>query len=120
MCCSLGVLRADPRGRQIAETDTIARGWPRVKGLSCGSWRAYEWASGVLVTGVQSGSPAEQAGITPSSVITKVGSTSVDSAATLGNALHAYKPGANVAVTWVDPNGGSHTKNVTLTTGPNI
>ncbi len=75
---------------------------------------------GVLVTGVQSGSPAEQAGITRSSVITKVGSTSVDSAATLGNALHAYKPGANVAVTWVDANGASHTKTLTLIAGPNI
>jgi S1-C subfamily serine protease len=77
-------------------------------------------SAGALVTGVQAGSPAEQAGITPSSLITQVGSTSVDSSAALGNALHAYKPGASVAITWVDPNGGSHTKNVTLTTGPNI
>jgi S1-C subfamily serine protease len=53
-------------------------------------------------------------------VITAVGNTSVDSAATLGNALHVYKPGANVAVTWVDGNGASHTKTLTLTTGPNI
>jgi S1-C subfamily serine protease len=76
--------------------------------------------SGPLVWAVQAGSPAEQAGITRLSVITAVGGTAVDSSATLGDALHAYKPGASVAVTWVDQNGGSHTKNVILTTGPNI
>jgi S1-C subfamily serine protease len=76
--------------------------------------------SGALVWAVQAGSPAEQAGITRLSVITAVGGTAVDSSATLGDALHAYKPGASVAITWVDPNGASHTKNATLTTGPNI
>ena len=63
---------------------------------------------------------AEKAGLTVGSFITAVGSTSVDSTATLGNALHVYKPGASVAVTWVDGNGASHTKTLTLTTGPNI
>jgi S1-C subfamily serine protease len=76
--------------------------------------------AGPLVWAVQAGSPAEQAGITRLSVITAVGGTAVDSSATLGEALHANKPGASVAITWVDPNGTSHTKNVTLTTGPNI
>ena len=76
--------------------------------------------SGALVWAVQAGSPAEQAGMTRLSVITKIGSTSVDSSASLGNALHAYKPGANVAVTWIDPGGASHTKTLTLTTGPNV
>ena len=76
--------------------------------------------SGALVWAVQTGSPAEQAGMTRLSVITAVGSTSVSSAATLGTAIHAYKPGASVAVTWVDQNGASHTKNLTLVAGPNI
>ena len=76
--------------------------------------------SGPLVLAVQAGSPAEQAGMTRLSVITTIGSTSVDSAASLGNALHAYKPGANVAVTWIDQGGASHTKTLTLTTGPNV
>ncbi len=76
--------------------------------------------TGALVWAVQSGSPAEQAGMTRLSVITAVGSTSIDSAATLGSAIHAYKPGASVAITWVDRNGGSHTKSLTLVSGPNI
>ena len=76
--------------------------------------------AGPLVWAVQAGSPAEQAGITRLSVITSVGGTAVDSSTSLGDALHAYKPGASVAVTWIDQNGGSHTKNVTLIAGPNI
>jgi len=76
--------------------------------------------SGPLVWVVQAGSPAEQAGMARLSVITAIGGTSVDSSLTLGNALHAYKPGANVAVSWIDQNGASHTKTLTLTTGPNI
>ena len=76
--------------------------------------------SGALVWAVQAGSPAEQAGMTRLSVITAVGNTSVDSAASLSTAIHAYKPGASVAVTWVDQNGASHTKNLTLVAGPNI
>jgi len=76
--------------------------------------------SGPVVWAVQAGSPAEQAGMTRLSVITAIGGTSVDSSQTLGNALHAYKPGANVAVSWIDQNGASHTKTLTLTTGPNI
>jgi S1-C subfamily serine protease len=75
--------------------------------------------NGAEVVSVQAGSPAERAGITPSSVITKVGNTTVDSSATLGVALHAYKPGASVSITWT-VNGASHTNNVTLTSGPNI
>src|SRR6202022_1606182 len=59
---------------------------------------------GAFVTAVQSGSPAEKAGITVGSVITAVSGTSVDSAASLGNALHVFKPGTSVAITWVDAN----------------
>jgi S1-C subfamily serine protease len=77
-------------------------------------------SSGALVWVVQAGSPAEQAGMTRLSVITAVGGMSVSSAATLGDAVHAYKPGAMVAVTWVDQGGGSHTKTLTLASGPNI
>jgi S1-C subfamily serine protease len=76
--------------------------------------------AGPLVWAVQFGSPSDKAGITRLSVITAVGGTSVDSSTALGDALHAYKPGATVAITWLDQTGITHTKNVTLTTGPNI
>ena len=75
--------------------------------------------SGALVRTVQSGSPAERAGITPNSVITAINSTPVDSAGALGNALQAFKPGDQVKVTWVTQ-GTTHTADVTLVSGPAV
>jgi S1-C subfamily serine protease len=76
-------------------------------------------SAGVLVEGVNPGSPAESAGITRFSVITAAAGQSVASTNDLGAALHVHKPGDNVSVTWVDQS-GSHTANVTLTTGPAV
>jgi S1-C subfamily serine protease len=70
-------------------------------------------SSGALVVTVQSGSPAEAAGITTNSVITKVGSSKITNSDTLGTAIKSHKPGEQVSVTWVDQN-GTHTGNVTL------
>ena len=76
-------------------------------------------SSGVLVQRVQSGSPAEQAGITAGSVITAINSTTVDTTTALGDALHQFKPGDSVKVTWYD-NGASHSATVTLVSGPAV
>ena len=76
--------------------------------------------SGALVWTVASGGPAEQAGITRLSVITKIGGASIDSTATLGTTLHGYKPGASVSVSWIDKGGTSHTASLTLISGPNV
>jgi S1-C subfamily serine protease len=70
-------------------------------------------SSGALVVTVQSGSPAESAGITPNSAITKVGSSKITNSDTLGTAIRSHKPGEQVSVTWVDQN-GSHTATLTL------
>jgi S1-C subfamily serine protease len=75
--------------------------------------------SGVLVRGVQAGSPAENAGITTGSVITAVNSTVIDSSQALGDALHQFKPGDQVKVTWITA-GGSHSATVTLISGPAV
>jgi S1-C subfamily serine protease len=76
--------------------------------------------SGVLVTGVVSGSPAAAAGIGQDAVITTVNGGTIDSTTTLGTALHSHKPGEQVSVSWVDSGGTSHTATVTLGTGPAI
>jgi S1-C subfamily serine protease len=70
-------------------------------------------SSGALVVSVQASSPAESAGITDNSVITKVGDAKVTSSATLGTAIRAHKPGEKVSITWVDKR-GTHTAAVTL------
>ncbi len=75
--------------------------------------------SGAYVRAVVAGSPAEHAGITAGSVITRVNSTVVDTATALGNALHQYKPGDQVKITWISGN-ATHTANVTLASGPAI
>ena len=76
-------------------------------------------SSGAYVRAVVAGSPAEHAGITAGSVITRVNSAVVDTATALGNALHQYKPGDQVKITWISGN-ATHTANVTLISGPAI
>jgi S1-C subfamily serine protease len=75
--------------------------------------------SGALVRSVQQGSPADGAGIVPGTVITKVNGTTIDSATDLGDALHAFKPGDRVSITWVDAQ-SSHSATVTLIAGPAV
>ncbi len=70
-------------------------------------------SSGALVVGVQSGSPAQGAGITRNSVITAVAGTQITSLDTLNTVLLRHKPGERVSITWVNQ-GGSHTATLTL------
>jgi S1-C subfamily serine protease len=70
-------------------------------------------SSGPMVTSVQSSSPAAAAGIAPGSIINKIGSTTITSSDSLGNAIRAHEPGDRVSVTWSDSS-GSHTATVTL------
>ena len=76
-------------------------------------------AGGVLVSGVQSTSPAARAGMTAGAVITAVGSTPVTSFTDLGAAIHSHHPGQRLAVTWVDA-GGTHSATLTLVGGPAV
>ena len=76
-------------------------------------------SSGAYVRAVVAGSPAEHAGITAGSVITRVNTAVVDTAASLGDALHKYKPGDQVKITWISGS-DTHTANVTLISGPAI
>ncbi|HVC76643.1 MAG TPA: trypsin-like peptidase domain-containing protein [Candidatus Micrarchaeaceae archaeon] len=70
-------------------------------------------AGGAQVVTVQSGSPADSAGISPGAIISKVGGTSITSSAALGTAIRSHKAGDRVSVTWTDSN-GSHTTTMTL------
>jgi S1-C subfamily serine protease len=75
--------------------------------------------SGALVVGTVPGSPAEQAGIAPNSVITAIDGRRIGSADELGRAIHTVKPGEELRVTWSDAQ-GSHTADVRLISGPAI
>ncbi|HET9731299.1 MAG TPA: trypsin-like peptidase domain-containing protein [Acidimicrobiales bacterium] len=75
-------------------------------------------SSGALVQGVQSGSPAESAGLAAGDVITGVNGTTVANANDLSGALANDRPGTKVSVRYVDPSGSTHTVSVTLEAGP--
>ena len=81
--------------------------------------RQLHVTSGALVVGVEPGGPADVAGMTAPSVIESIGGQTVISEVALGPILHAYIPGAQVEVTWVDAH-GTHTKTVTLNVGPAV
>jgi S1-C subfamily serine protease len=76
--------------------------------------------SGVQVVGVESGSPAEQAGITAGSIITAINGTSVSDSQTMGNLIHQHQPGQTITVAWTDQAGTSHSASVTLESGPPV
>ena len=75
-------------------------------------------AQGALISGVVSGAPAAQAGITAGDTITGIDGTAIDDATGLTAALTGHSPGENVTVTWVDRSGAAESAAVTLAAGP--
>jgi serine protease Do len=69
--------------------------------------------SGALVANVESGGPADSAGIRPKDVITALGSTQIKSSGDLLAAMRSYKPGDTVTLT-VNRNGDNLNKDVKL------
>lgn len=69
---------------------------------------------GVLVTAVQSGGPADKAGITQGSIITSVNGQAISDTSTLSAALASLSPGQSVPVAITRPDGSTATVNVTL------
>ncbi len=68
---------------------------------------------GALVKTVTSDGPAAAAGIKKGDVITRVGSTPINTELDLRNAMLVYAPGTSVPVTYVR-DGGTHTVNIKL------
>jgi S1-C subfamily serine protease len=83
-----------------------------------GSRGANNTASGALVVQVQSGGPADGAGLARGDVITAVAGQTVTSVTQLNVAMDQYHPGDKVGITWFDASGDKHTANVTLIEGP--
>jgi S1-C subfamily serine protease len=74
--------------------------------------------SGAGVTGIESGSPAEGAGLTAGDVIVSVDGQAVDSPTTLTTLLDRHHPGDRVTIGWTDSSGQSHSAAVSLANGP--
>jgi S1-C subfamily serine protease len=73
--------------------------------------------NGAYVQDVQSGSGADDAGITQGSTITAVDGTSVSSASQLTHLMVPYQPGDKVKVEWTDSSGQSHSATIQLGSG---
>ena len=75
-------------------------------------------SSGVAIAGVQSGTPADAAGLSAGDVITSVDGQSVSSGTSIQQVLASHHPGDKISISWTDSNGQSHTATVTLAAGP--
>ena len=75
--------------------------------------------SGVLVAGVQPGSPAAKVGMTAPAVIRSIDGQAINTTDELGTAIHSKVPGEQIQVTWIDQQ-GQHSASVTLSSGPAV
>ena len=75
-------------------------------------------ASGAVVAGVASGTPADAAGLAQGDTITAINGQAVGSAQALTTIMQSHRPGDKVSVSWTDQAGASHTATVTLAVGP--
>ena len=91
---------------------------PNTGSSNTGRGYSQATAQGALISGVVSGAPAAQAGITAGDTITGVDGTSIEDATGLTAALTGHSPGENVTITWVDASGESESAAVTLAAGP--
>jgi S1-C subfamily serine protease len=93
----------------------IVIGTPAFLGVDLGTDTTV---SGVPISGVIAGMPADVAGITEGSVITAVNGQTVASASDLSAIIHAQKVGSKVTIAWTDADGAAQSATVTLVAGP--
>lgn len=72
----------------------------------------------VVVSAVNDGTPAAEAGITAGSTITSIAGTQVASQSDIAGVLGGHKPGETVKVTWTDASGDDHSASLTLGSSP--
>jgi len=113
----MSVIRLIQKG---VETDQIHIGLPGFLGVQLGPVGAGTAAAkgGALVSGIESGTPAESAGITAGSTIVSIDGGPVSSAAALSGALRGRNPGDQVTIGWTTQSGASKSAKVTLVAGP--
>ena len=93
----------------------IVIGYPAFAGINIAD---TESATGVPVASTFVGMPANEAGIGQGDVVTAVNGVAMSTADQLSAAIQAHKAGDTVNISWVDPEGVSHTAPVRLVTGP--
>jgi S1-C subfamily serine protease len=74
--------------------------------------------SGARVVTVESGTPADQAGLVVGDVITSMAGQSVNNATSLTQLVQRHRPGQKVELGWVDDSGQPDHSTIQLATGP--
>jgi S1-C subfamily serine protease len=90
----------------------------RSQGSGSGSRNGSASRSSAVVGSVQSGSPADDAGIQQGDTITSLAGKRTSSIDDLTSALAPHHPRDKVDVAWTDVSGDHHTAQVTLASGP--
>jgi S1-C subfamily serine protease len=96
-------------------SNEIVIGYPAFAGINIAD---TESAAGVPVASTFVGMPANKAGIGEGDVITAVNGVAMTTPDQLSAAIQAHKVGESVSITWIDPQGVSHTAAVALVAGP--
>jgi S1-C subfamily serine protease len=71
-------------------------------------------SGGAEVAGVQTGSPAADAGLTAGDVIVRIDRTGIETAADVVTAISDHSPGDEISITYLDSSGSSHQTTATL------
>lgn len=69
---------------------------------------------GVTITEVVDGSPADSAGVTKGSTLTKVGGTSITADTNVASVIRALEPGQQATIAWITPSGTAKQATVKL------
>jgi S1-C subfamily serine protease len=118
---AVSVETAQPVAAALIAHGAVSRGYLGLEALTVsarsGKSSSLPVSGGAGVTQVTPGSPADQAGLQPGDIITKIGSVAVGNAGDLTTALTQYGPGMSVAVEYVRKN-QPQTAQVTLGQSP--
>ncbi|HMK96015.1 MAG TPA: trypsin-like peptidase domain-containing protein, partial [Acidimicrobiales bacterium] len=106
----LGLLLAPP------DQSSFGTGSPFGQGGTFGGSQSS--SSGLIVSNVVSGAPAQHAGVTSGDTISSFNGTQLSSSEQLTKLLVSYHPGQKVTLGWVSTDGAAHKATVTLVSGP--
>ncbi len=74
--------------------------------------------TGVTISSVLSGEPAQAAGLAAGDRITSIDGQTISSDTALSKLILSHKPGDKVSLSWIDSSGQSHTGSLSLAAGP--
>jgi len=99
-------------------SSAIVLGYPAFAGININIDAAAQSTDGVPVQSTFPGMPANKAGIGEGDTITAVNGVAITTPDQLTAAIQSHKVGDSVSITWLDPQGVSHTAPITLVAGP--